>query len=289
MKPQFINKISSSFYHAIDHELLSKGNAFTNYSGSLSYISDPAYYESAVFGSPFRQWVADSSIQNAVIPSGVYSNSLFIPRGASGLSLDYDFGRVMFSSGVSRSAKLTLPYAFKDYNIYFTESTDETLLFESKFCIRPKTSVQIQSTGALSNRDLPYPCIFIRIQDINNSPFSFGGLDDTNTSIRCVVLADSSYLLDGGLSIMNDMARKHMPCMDFSDLPFGVKGDFKSGNSYNYSNICAAYAENRPSDMSLIKSVDISKFPATVNRQIGDGVSAGFADFEILTRRSPRQ
>lgn len=288
MKPQFINQISSSFYHAVDHELLSKGAAFTNYSGSLSYKLDPSVHDRAVFGSPFRQWVADSSISGAVIPSGAYSSSLFIPRGTSGLAIDFDFGRISFSGNVGQNSKLSLPYSFKDYNIYFTEATDETLLFESKFCIRPKSAVQVQSTGALENKDLPYPCIFIRLQDINNSPFSFGGLDDTNTSIRCVVLADSSYLLDAGLSIMNDMARKSIPCLDFSDLPFGVNGDFKSGNSYNYISLCSNYSQNRPSSMSLIKTVDISKFSATVNRQIGDGIFAGFADFEILTRRSPR-
>ena len=71
MKAQFDNKVMSSLYLWFDHTLLKEGEAFTNY-GSKFYPVNNLYQGYYTYGTPFRQFVADSSIDGATILSGVY-------------------------------------------------------------------------------------------------------------------------------------------------------------------------------------------------------------------------
>ena len=54
------------------------------------------------YNSEYKQWVYDSDADQAEIPTGVYidtgdGNYNFCPRGESGLSLDFENGRVLLS------------------------------------------------------------------------------------------------------------------------------------------------------------------------------------------------
>ena len=53
------------------------------------------------YNSPYKQWVYNSDIEGAVIPTGVYVDTgdgvyNFCGRGQSGLMIDFDNGRVLF-------------------------------------------------------------------------------------------------------------------------------------------------------------------------------------------------
>ena len=234
MKATYINNLMSSFYLWLDHEVLARGEAFINYSGKLYNSPDPNFSNNSVYSSPFRQWVYDSSVPNANVPSGVFINGNYLARGASGLNIDFNKGRTIFNNGIN-SNNITAAYSLKEYNIYYTDEREEKLLFEKAYNITPKVT---QVSSGLGYLDTPYPCIFIKHRVGENVPFAFGGEDTTQTMLRCIVLASNSFSLDGLISILSDSARKVFPVLNPNDFPFNYFGDFKTGNSFNYIHLC---------------------------------------------------
>src|SRR5882724_8538039 len=130
MKRQTINDIYSSFFLYFSHTLLKEGEAYQNYYSQFYPIKDDRFADYSIFGSPFKQFIYDSSITGAAIPSGIYSNDTFIPRGQSGLKLDFTNGRVMFTGQVN--IPVSGRFAFTDFNIYSTTKSDQELVFENR-------------------------------------------------------------------------------------------------------------------------------------------------------------
>jgi hypothetical protein len=280
MKATYINNLIPSFYLWLDHEVLSRGEAFINYSGKLYTSPDPNFPNMQVYGAPFRQWVYDSSITNANVPSGIFVNGNYVARGESGLNIDFNKGRAIIS-GLT-STNVTATYSFKEYNIYYTDEREEKLLFEKAYNITPKVT---QITGALGYLDAPYPCIFIKHRMGENIPFAFGGEDSTQTMIRCIVLASNSFSLDGLISILSDSARKVFPVLNPNDFPFNYFGDFKIGNDFNYVNLC----NNQPqSSLVYIDRVTVSKLDEIDNAKINKKCVGALIDFELSDIRTPR-
>ena len=282
MKSQFLNQIVPSFMLFLDHEILQQGQAYTNYSGQLYQTTDSDFSQFNVIGSPFRQWVSDSSIVGATIPSGVYSNGNYIPK-VSGLALDYGMGRVITPLSFN-PPNLTVNYAFKDLNVYYTDSREEKILFNTQYSLLPQNN--FQAVSALNAVSRPYPCIYVKLRDSINEPYAFGGLDSTDTSIRTIIIADSNGLLDGTLSILNDTARKCFSIIPNAQLPFTAFGDYKN-TSFNYNQLNAINLTG--ANVTYIDKVLISKFDSIINKDMGDGVFAAFADFNLSNIRSPRK
>ena len=280
MKTTYLHNLTSSFYLWLDHEILSKGEAYINYSGKLYPSTDPNFPSSSIYSSPFRQWVYDSSINNVNIPSGVYINNNYIPRGVSGLNIDFTKGRVLFNNTTVTVNNISANYSFKEYNLYYSDEREEKLLFENAYNITPNTT---QITGGLGYLDNPYPCIFIKHRNAENIPFAFGGEDKTQSMIRCIVLASNSFSLDGLISILNDSARKVFPLLSSNDFPFNYIGDFKSGISFNYKNMC-----QNQTNFVYIDRVTISKLDEIENAKINKKCVAALVDFEIYDVRRPR-
>ena len=280
MKATYVNNLMSSFYLWLDHEVLERGEAFINYSGKLYNSPDPNFPNMQVYGAPFRQWVYDSSVPNANIPSGVFINGNYTTRGTNGLNIDFNKGRAIISGNAANN--VTASYSFKEYNIYYTDEREEKLLFEKSYNITPKVS---QITGALGYLDAPYPCIFIKHTVGENVPFAFGGEDSTKTTIRCIALGSNSFSLDGLISILSDSARKVFPVFGPQDFPFNYFGDFKNGNSFNYKSICATQPQ---SSLVYIDRVTVSKLDEIDNAKINKKCVAALIDFELSDIRTPR-
>jgi hypothetical protein len=282
MKASYLNNLSSSFFLWLDHEVLSRGEAFINYTGKLYPATDPNFNtNTSIYGSPFKQWVYDSSISGAIIPSGVYSNNTFIPRGQSGLAIHYNYGRAIFNNNKVTNNNLIAAYSLKEFNIYYTDEREEKLLFEKSNTITPRVTTV---TGALDSIDLPYPCIFFKVKSNENKPFSFGGLDTTENLITCVVLAKDIFSLDSITSILADSARKVFPVFNPNVFPFNYLGDLKSGSSFNYTNLCA---QNR-NNLVYINRVSVSKFDEFTNLFVNKKCMAAIVDFELESIRQPR-
>jgi hypothetical protein len=291
MKESYINNLSSSFYLWLDHEILSKGEGFINCTGNLYKTYDPNLSTSSIYGSAFRQWVYDYSIPNAIVCSGFFINNNFYNRDntfVSGLSIDYTKGRIIFNNqnNVNITGSPKAVFSLKEYNLYYTDEREEKLLFEKSYSVTPKT---YQTTGALNYLDAPYPCIFIKHRFGENTPFAFGGLETTNNTIRCIILASNSFSLDSVISILNDANKKMFPLLNSSDLPFDFKGDFKTfefdGIHFDYIRLCETKSQ---SDLILIKNVTITKLDEIDNSKINKKCVAALVDFELESVRKPR-
>ena len=271
----------TSFFLWFDHELLQKGEAYSNQTGTLYHYSDsrlPNTYK--VYSSPYKQWVNDSSITgevNPIIPTEFNSNSR-----SDDIIFDFENGRVIETAGnFGTSETITGEFAVKDFNIYLTNETEEDLIIENKFKLNSRYGTPTMS--GIEPYDQVTPAIFLNVEFSRNEGFALGGMDQTNSTIKAVVLADSDYQLDGALSIFADSARKTVPKIPFSGHPSTEYGDVKGG-SYNYTGLAASYTDTP----FFIDDVTVSKFSQRAQNSIPGDIKVGFMDFDISTQRFPR-
>jgi hypothetical protein len=289
MIPQFQHKLSSSFLLWFDNYLLTKGQAYTNTTGRFYYYEDeriPSTYK--VFGSPYKQWVSDYSITGATIPSGVFINGSFSGRatGANNATssriLDFENGRALIS-GAATGAVVTGAFATKDFNIYYTNETEEDLLIENKFIPQSKIGTNLSPTY-IQPYDQVVPAIYICNAAFENKPFAFGGMDQTTTNLNAVVIAENPYQLDGVLSIFADSRNENIVDIPFDNYPFTEYGDLKSGY-YNYQNLKTQYQNN---NKYFIERVKTSKMNDKPRKSLVNDLYVGFIDFDVSIMRYPR-
>lgn len=282
--PQFIHKVNSSFFLWADHILLDRGQAYTNTTGAFTNYTDeklPDAFEA--FGCPHKEWVADSSVSGAVVPSGFYVGGTFQAR-ANSFNLDFINGRVI-TSGISTSQSITGSYSVKDFNIYSTNQDEESLIVE----ICENYSAQYNTIGTdISTPYLPpysqkVPAIFINTQTQENLPFALGGLDNSKVRVNMTIFAKTPYELDGVLGLFADTSDEVFKELPLESAPMTEWGDIKNGN-YNYNNLVAASGIHNIS----IDSVKTSKVSDSLKRSLKTELYIGFADFELSQPRNPR-
>jgi hypothetical protein len=281
MIEQFQHKATNSFMLWFDNYLLKKGQAYANKSGSFYQYSDDRLDDRfKAFGSPYKQWVNDSSIAGATVPSGVYVGGTFQPRSSS-LLLDFTNGRALIS-GVASTASVSGSFAVKDFSIYFTNDSEEDLIVDKKYA--PNSRVSSGSESYILPYDNVVPAIFLSSQSINNEPFAFGGEDTTEIQMKAVVMAENSYQLDGALSIFADSFNEVFPSIPFSGNPTTEYGDVKNG-SYSYDSLKNQY-NNDP--LFFVEGVVTSKLSDKARKSLARDLFIGFIDFEIHQQRFPR-
>ena len=113
MKPQYQHELMTSFMLWFDHELLQKGEAYSNQTGFLYYDNDtrlPSSYKA--YSSSYKQWVNDSSITgetNPIIPTGFNGAN----RGATA-SDEYVTGFTVSNIGSALDGYLSTTYGTFD-------------------------------------------------------------------------------------------------------------------------------------------------------------------------------
>lgn len=273
----------SSFLLWLDHTLLDKGEAYTNY-GSNFYDVDGLYYNYHAYGAPFKQLVADESIAGAKILTGVYIGGDFKGTGDAPLvDINYNQGQVYLNA--ETSSTISGNYAIKDFNVYLTSKAEQELLFESKIDLRPNTS---QHVTGLPTSVTTYPAVFLKNNGGVNHEFAFGGLDRTEINIRGVILADSQYNLDAACSIFKDRARCSVPILSDENYPFNVLGGLKTG-VYNYKSLTRDIGYH---NQISIDRVDVSRFSLGYMENLKNAnpdVFKAIVDFELGIQRYPRE
>ena len=281
MKPQYQHELMTSFLLWFDNHLLQKGEAYSNKTGTLYGFEDsrlPSSYK--VFASPYKQWVSDSSITGEVNP--IIPTSFVGLDRTDDLIFDFENGRVIETGGnLIGNEVLTGEFAVKDFNVYFTNETEEDLILENKFELNSRYQ---QTPEAIDPYDQVVPAIFLNCEYMRNEGFAFGGEDLTKTTIRAVVLAENSYQLDGVLSIFADSSRKAIVKIPFSMYPTTEYGDIKN-DYYNYTGLISAYDG---SNKYFIDDVTVSKFSERAQNNSPGDVQVGFIDFDVSTVRMPR-
>jgi len=278
MIEQYSHKLTNSLFMWFDNFLLTKGQAYTNLTGTFFNYTDSRFNSSyKTYGSAYKQWVYDSSISGATIPSGVYVNGSFQSRN-SGINIDFENGRVL-STGLSTTANITGSFAVKDFNIYFTNETEEDLIVEKQF---EKNSRIIQE---VENYIKPYseciPAIFISVEGSENKGFALGGMEETTTRAKAVILAEDSYQLDGVLSIFNDSRNEVFPLLSISEHQYNEFNDLKTGY-YSYKELKNKYPN---SPLLYINNARTSKLTDKARKSLANDVYVGFIDFEIQQHR----
>ena len=279
MKNLFLHTLGDSFRLWMENKILTKGEAFRNISGTLYNVKSNDFPSKSVYSNPYGQFVYDSSVPNAYVPSGVYINGNFVPRGTSGLILDYERGRAIFNSPITGS--ITATYAAKDFNVYFTTKSDEDLLFETKQQFRPMFSVPV--TGVPESATYG-PLIFVKRDSFYNDPFALGGMDNSVANYRAVIMGSDLYSVDGVGSILSDTA--HSSFMLLPTPPLNRYGDIYSGNSYNYTG--QVYNNYINANLVYISEVDYYRFDAKVESSLGKDVYCGFVEFKLEIPRFTR-
>lgn len=267
----------------LDNTILTKGQAFTNWSSPLYKVGNiiNGYYTYAL---PFKQINADQSITNANIMSGVYLNGNFITPGQSGLAaINYNEGHAYFSQNLDGQS-ISGVYSIKDYNVALTSEPEEKLLFETKYSTKPKTSNQI--TGLAPNT-LTYPIIFVKNDGSKNIPFALGGTDTTEFYVRSVIISDSQFSLDAVCSILRDKVRTFVPIIEGNEMPFNSYGDVTNGG-YNYADLTngrtsAAFISDVGNSRLSYRSVVINQI-----KELNPGIFCSVMDFELQIVRQPR-
>ena len=137
MKEQFQHKLTTSFFLWFDNFLLTKGEAFSNKTGEFFYYDDTRLDSTyKAYGSPFKQWVTDSSVTGATVPSGVYIGGDFSGRN-NGVVIDFENGRALVS-GSDEDLTITGEFSVKDFNVYMTNDTEEDLVVENKYTVNSR-------------------------------------------------------------------------------------------------------------------------------------------------------
>jgi len=283
MKPSFANELSASFMLFLDHEICYKAEGFVNIvSGNLYPSQDPAFNSYTIYQSDYRQWVADSSISElgGIVVNSISNNGVILNKSDNGLKIDYGMGRVFLEDSFPKNlTSLTASFSRKEFNLFLTAKDETQLLLNDPNYYR-------EFTSGLAKNVEPYPLIYVKNFYSENSPFAFGGMDESEYEFRCMVLSDNAFKLDVANSTLQDSARKSFPVFQSNELPFNIFGDFKSGISeYNYFDYCEQFGGK---GLAYIESVKVSKFDEKLNKIIKDGVWGGFIDFKIKCVRYPR-
>ena len=287
MKAQYENKVISSTLLWIDHTITSKGSGYTNH-GSEFYSVGSQWNGYFAYGAPYKQFVSDHSIEpnapiDPTVMSGIYIDGAFTTTGNSDfVDIDYSNGHVYFSSDQAGKT-LSGDYAVKDFNIYLTNKTDQELLFETKVEIKPKTTT---NPNGLETDMITYPAIFLKNLGGRNEPFAMGGLDETITSVRAIILADSQFNLDAACSILKDRVRTNIQLVEENDYPFNALGGYKS-SVYNYTGLAA-----NSSSHVFINDVYVSQFNVDYISEIKNAnpdVYSAIVDLDLRSEnRQPR-
>jgi len=276
MKAQLDNYIMSSFLMWLDNKILTKGEAFKNFS-SRFYPIPNLYFGLSSYGLPFKQIVCDKSIPNANLLSGVYINNNFISVGQNNLSgINPSEGQIYFGQNIP--SPISGSYAVKDFNVYLTSDPEEKILFETQYKIKPKT---VQNPTGLSPDAMSCPAIFVKNNGSVNDPYAFGGLDKTVIEIRLLIMADSIFNLDAVISILRDTVRTYIPIIRNS--PFNNYG-FLSNGYYDFNLL--KNNSDREEDL-FISEVNVSKI-LNIDNKLNPTIFPAIIDLSLESVRYPR-
>lgn len=282
MRPQYNNFLLSSVNLWLDHVLLNKGQAYFNKSSNFYPINN--YYGNLyAYAAPYKQMVYDSSVSGAEIMTGVYVNGVYKTTGQSNfVCINYEEGLAIFSQPVT--GIISGNYAAKELNIKSINESDEYLLFKNKFYNKNNISV---ATGNLTNQQ-PFPVIYIRNDDSENEPYSFGGEDASKNVIKLVILADSQYLLDSTVSLLTDQKLTYFSLFNSTDMPFNTLGGLYNGE-FNYT----GFFPNKmnTSQAVFIEDVKFTRFNSVSIaelKKINNDIYVGVVDLYTEFLRYPR-
>jgi hypothetical protein len=255
MQPQQATTTLLSTYPWLDYVLLQKGQAFTNVTTPFYYQPDARLGPGFVcYQAPLKSFVWDSGVSGAVIfntiSGSMNGKPVTINRGQSGMMTDFINGRVILpaASGFTpTNMVLTGTFAYKDFNIYFMNQSQEQIIFSNKYYLNSRFAL----TGRPPAYDMVTPAIFITNGNSKNDNWAFGGIYNTINTIAINILAENMSQLQGVMSILIDQKNAYMPQLSGgATWPLNFYGDYKPGG-WNYQ---TQIAQSSPGSLYFISS-----------------------------------
>jgi hypothetical protein len=268
----------------IDNFLLKKGEGFTTGVSTQFYRVGQKYNNLYTYAAPYQQMVSDASITTPT--TGIYIGSNFYQRGqAPFIDFNYQKSQAYFSSVPNGIVSGTYP--LKDVSVLPLDISEDKLMFETKLSLRSKTTVV--PTG-INNDSITYPALYIKSEAGDNSPFAFGGQDESTVKIGVFMFLDSQYSLDACKSILMDASHSYIPLLTIDKFPYNSYGGFKNtGSNYNYETTTNGYI-NGASGL-YIEDVSITSFNKYFNSEfhkLNPECKYAIAEFTLSRPRFPR-
>jgi hypothetical protein len=300
MKAQFDHILQSSFYLWFDDKLTRQAEGFVDTGGQEFDVVIRGGSEDAVDipENLDAYYCSDRQLLNNGLtePSGVFIDGAFVEQNDStyGLLIDHTEGRILTNSvengGIDLiAAEITGNFKRKEINVYITNETEEQLLLQNDFVLSDVAGepTYLKQQADLGDRKYTLPAAFISLNSSSNEPWALGGIDDTRTIIRVVVITDSNYSLDAVLSLFRDSKSTCFGLIEFEDFPFGEFYHVKKFPYYYPSFIQEKESSIR--DKAFIEKVVVSKLFDRSGTQIPQGLRIGFIDFTLSCIRNPRE
>lgn len=220
-------KVISSLKEYISYRLLKDIRAFNSRTVNLTQYSDPRRASYTVYGAPYSPWVYNSSISGVNVASGV-SGASFIPRTQSGLSIDYQNGRVLFSGGVT-GLSLTANVSIPEINVYEITIPEAQLIAKTNFGLLPTLK---SATGYLPPYSPVVSALFLRLIKRENEMACLGGGEWSDYNIRITAILQNSLHLTIVDDLLADLKNRTVPLLSTGVL--NELGDLKNANwDYN--------------------------------------------------------
>lgn len=282
MKVQLENLVLSSFYLWLNNFLSTKGEAFVNH-GSQFYKINENINGLFAYAIPYGQMVSDTSVTGANVPTGLYINNVYTPIGSGGLiDINYDRGVALFSSEIS--GQISGNYGIKDFNIYTSEVSEQELLFEQSFNLRPKTNQTIRGIELNENS---FPCIYIVNKTVGNEPFAMGGVVMKVFNFSLFVFSDSKFQADAVASLLTDTYHKYLPIFYENEMPYNVYGGFSNGVPFNFKTEKSKKVMGSIDSLFIdsVNKVNLSQKINSEIRKMNPKVYFSILDFVLKTSR----
>jgi hypothetical protein len=195
---QFTDRLANSAVAWMNDAFLNIGG-FTSLSGThslpyggsptrLRYVNDLNFSSGQVWEGYRQNWVYETNVEYAYQPisiSGVYVGGIFRPTtgvGPYAHSINYPYGQVVFTSGISISSVVTCEHSFRDVNVY---TNDVPWFREVMFgSMRPDNAHFLQNGSGiwhtLAQNRVQLPALIVE----PTSNVSFRGRELGGTNIR---------------------------------------------------------------------------------------------------------
>jgi len=290
MKAQFDQTLLSSFYLWFENYLLKdKSQAYsTNASNTFKYV-DFADIPSSHYGyqGQYKQLVAEHNVD--VPNSGFFSDGGFVTGdydNNNGVFTDYDNGRLIFPAYSGTGLTLTANSTVKEVNTYISYDGDlETILHSDFKEAGASFPYQYTKDSELDEQIFFLPACFISLASSDNTEFSFGGEENTESRIRVMILSSDNYIMDSVMSLFRDSVRNDFTNVPYESFPYGP---FYSIKNYPYTYDGLISGISNP-ETTHIDNVSVSKVVSEQLREnLNKGISIGFIDFDLCTYRFPR-
>ena len=283
MKVQWDHLVLSSFYLWFDDQVVKGADAVTtgiSQTFTYSTLGTDVPSNLVAYYAPDRQLVANGT----GVPSGVYVDSVWVDQGTNNLMIDFDQGRVLMDSTEGTALNVSGDFDRKDVNVYITNQSEEEIIVNTDFTLASDGDTWLQNADQLGQDNYTIPAAFISYNSSMNTPYAFGGEDNTTSVIRVVVIAEENYTLDGMLSYFRDRVRTCITMFSYDDFPFGEYFHIKNP-PYSYDALVASKPNNKK---AFLEKVTASKMYDRSTLRLHKDLLIGFLDFEVSNIRYPR-